>query len=132
MEPLDKASRAMKKAYAPYSEFQVGCVVVGNSGQEYIGCNIENASYGATICAERIAIGQAIAHGEKKISKIYLINSSKMPVTPCGVCLQVMSEFGKDFEITSASKDQKIVREMHFKDLFPIAFDKKSLPKKTR
>jgi cytidine deaminase len=129
MKPLDKAERAMKNAYAPYSKFKVGCVVVGNSGQEYVGCNVENASYGATICAERTAIGQAIANGEKKITKIYLINSSKKTVTPCGVCLQVMSEFGKDFEIISANSNQETVREMRFKDLFPIIFDKKSLPK---
>jgi cytidine deaminase len=124
MNPLlKKASEAMKKAYAPYSRFKVGSAVRAGSGKIYLGCNVENASYGATICAERVAISQAIAAGEKTITEIGLINSTGRPCTPCGICLQVIAEFGRDAKIYSTNKNLKKVESYTLKDLLPHAYD---------
>jgi cytidine deaminase len=129
MEILDHAAKAMKNAYAPYSRFRVGSAVVGGSGEVYIGCNVENASYGATICAERMAIGAAIAAGEKKVNTVAVINSTARPCSPCGLCLQVIAEFGQEVKIITASNNKKLVEQMTLKDLMPRIFDKSSLPK---
>src|SRR5437870_4307345 len=85
MNLITKATEAQSNAYAPYSKFQVGCAVMGGSGKIYQGCNVENSSYGATICAERSAIAQAVAHGETKITSVALISSANQPVSPCGI-----------------------------------------------
>lgn len=114
----------MKKAYSPYSHFSVGSVVVGGSGKTYTGCNVENASYGATICAERVAITHAVASGETKITKVFIVNSSKRPCPPCGLCLQVIAEFAKDTEVTCASSDLKKTKTYSLKELLPQAFER--------
>lgn len=87
------AKEAMQNAYAPYSNFKVGAAVLGESGKLYSGCNVENASYGLTVCAERTAILKAISEGEKKIRAIAIACSSGKPAFPCGACRQVMAEF---------------------------------------
>jgi cytidine deaminase len=128
MNLIDNASEAMKKAYAPYSKFSVGCAVRGESGTVYQGCNVENASYGATICAERVAITQAIAQGEKTIVELAVITSSAEPCMPCGLCLQVIAEFAKpQLKISSSSADKKKVAELQLSDLLPHSFNKASL-----
>ncbi len=96
------AVESMKKAYSPYSGFRVGAVVVTKSGKIFTGCNIENSSYGLTICAERVAIFSAIASGERDIEKLVVVADTPEPVSPCGACRQVMSEFG-DFEVILAN-----------------------------
>ena len=127
MKQIEKAAELLKQAYAPYSKFHVGCVVVTETGKEFLGCNVENASFSATICAERVAIGQAVAAGEKKISQIYLITSADRPCFPCGVCLQVISEFGTEVEVISASNDQKTIKKFKLKDLLPHIYDRSFL-----
>jgi cytidine deaminase len=128
MNLTDKAFEAMKNAYAPYSKFSVGCAVQGESGTVYQGCNVENVSYGGTICAERVAITQAIAQGEKTITGLALITSSAEPCMPCGLCLQVIAEFAKpQLKITSSSSDRKKTTELLLKDLLPHSFDKSFL-----
>lgn len=87
------ARQAMEQAYAPYSGFRVGAALVTKKGTVYTGCNIENASYGATICAERTAIGKAVSQGEREIESIAIVCSEGRKAYPCGICLQVMSEF---------------------------------------
>src|SRR5271165_1989351 len=105
MKLIEKAAEAQQKAYAPYSKFMVGSAVIGDSGKIYVGCNVENSSYPAAICAERVAITQAIAQGEKSIKELAIIASSDKPVMPCGICLQVISEFASpDLEITLSSR----------------------------
>lgn len=128
MQNIKLAADALKNAYAPYSHFKVGCVVVGTSGRVFTGCNVENASYSATICAERVAIGTAVAQGEKSIRQIFLITSSERPCFPCGVCLQVISEFGNEVEIITASSDQKVISTYKLSELLPHAYDKTFLP----
>ncbi|SFP20904.1 cytidine deaminase [Salibacterium halotolerans] len=92
-EIIDKAASAREKAYVPYSRFGVGAAVWTEDGQVFTGCNIENASYGLTNCAERTAVFKAVSTGEKKISGIAVTADTPGPVAPCGACRQVLSEF---------------------------------------
>ena len=89
---IEKAYEAMKNAYAPYSGFCVGAAAYAG-GKVYTGCNIENSSYGATICAERCAIFKAVSDGNKKIESVAIVSSSGGYTMPCGICRQVMAEF---------------------------------------
>jgi cytidine deaminase len=93
---LDAARAALPRAYAPYSRFHVGCAVLTQAGHTYVGCNVENASYGLTICAERAAICAAVAaEGERmKLAALAVLNSAGMSCAPCGACRQVIFEFG--------------------------------------
>lgn len=106
---LKKAKEASKNAYAPYSKFLVGACVLTNSGNTYIGCNMENASYGMTICAERNALASAIANGENDIEAIAIYSPNMKNCLPCGACRQVIFEFQKDNEI-------KIITEAEIED----------------
>lgn len=90
---LKLAEEASKNAYAPYSKFQVGACVLAESGKIYTGCNFENSSYGMTICAERNAVGTAVAAGERKIKAVAIFSPKMKNCTPCGACRQVLSEF---------------------------------------
>jgi len=87
-----------KNAYAPYSDFQVGAAVLAGSGKVYLGSNVENASYGLTVCAERAAILKAISEGEREIRAVVVCAGEGEPSPPCGACLQVMAEFAPDDE----------------------------------
>lgn len=95
------ALAARTRAYAPYSEYKVGAAVQTKSGKVYAGCNVENSSYGMTICAERAAIINAVIDGETEFTKLCLIveNPLKQEVLPCGACRQFMAEFGTEWEI---------------------------------
>lgn len=116
---LNEALQARKKAYAPYSGFFVGAAVQTKNGNIYTGCNIENASYGATVCAERVAIFQAIAQGETELEKIAVAEAGDI-TPPCGLCLQVMREFGIKtvYLINTANK----WRSYTLTELLPISF----------
>lgn len=94
------ARRAARSAYAPYSKFRVGAAVESGSGKVYLGCNVENASYGLCQCAERAAICAAVAAGERKIRAVAVYTPTRTPTTPCGACRQVISEFGPDAQIS--------------------------------
>lgn len=93
---LDLAYEAMERAYTPYSHFHVGACLKSTSGNYYLGCNIENASYTPTNCAERTAIFKAVSEGEREFDGIVIVCSGKTPASPCGVCRQVLREFCKD------------------------------------
>ena len=90
---IQEAIEARKQAYTPYSKFQVGAAVLTASGHVFRGCNIENASYGLTNCAERTAIFKAISEGEPKVEAIAIVADTDGPVSPCGACRQVIAEF---------------------------------------
>lgn len=96
---IETAMKYRENAYAPYSNFKVGAAVEGVSGRIYGGCNIENSSYGMTICAERVAIVKAISEGEKEIKRLAVVTSSKELSLSCGACRQVLIEFGRNAEI---------------------------------
>ena len=99
---INKAIEARKNAYAPYSKFQVGAVVVTQKGNVYTGCNVENASYGATICAERVALCKAVSSGERNIKAIAIVYDEENFASPCGICRQFIYEFGSEIEIIMA------------------------------
>jgi len=99
----DLALEASKRSHSPYSKAKVGSVVVTEDGTTFQGCNIENSSYGGTVCAERVAIWKAVSEGHKNLKKIYIYTDAGWP--PCGMCLQVMTEFASlDLEITFGEK----------------------------
>ena len=117
------AINARANAYAPYSGFKVGAAVVADNGNVYTGCNIENASYGATLCAERAAVCGAISSGAKKITAI-AVCASDIPVLPCGICRQVLTEFASspDMPVLCLSSDGTKAAEYTINDLLPMAF----------
>ena len=124
---LITAKEAMKHAYAPYSGFSVGAAVLTSDGRVYSGCNIENASYGATNCAERTAIFKAVSEGCSSISQIAVVCSSGHFAYPCGICRQVIAEFATgDMQVILEDKDKGIL-ELSFKDILPEAFTGKDL-----
>ena len=102
---IQSASEARLKAYAPYSRFAVGAAVQCRSGAIYVGTNIENISYGLTICAERIAMGSAVAAGEREFVAIAVVADTVEPIVPCGACRQFLAEFSPDLIIVSATVD---------------------------
>ena len=112
---IQSASEARLKAYAPCSRFAVGAAVQCRSGAIYVGTNIENISYGLTVCAERIAIANAIAAGEREFVAIAVVTDTVEPIVPCGACRQVLAEFSPDLIIVSATLrgDQKIEHLSH-------------------
>jgi cytidine deaminase len=117
-----KAKETLKNAYTPYSHYQVGASVLTKSGKVFTGCNIENASYGLTICAERTAIFKAVSEGEKEIIALAVINSSDDYSRPCGSCRQVMAEFMKDdAKIILANKNGDYVVKT-LEQILPDAF----------
>ena len=108
---LEKTARKVReRAYAPYSNFQVGAALESTSGKVFTGCNVENISYGLTICAERNAVFAAIAAGVRSFRRIVVVADSKEPVTPCGACRQVLSEFADNMEIVSINLQSKKFR----------------------
>jgi cytidine deaminase len=100
---IDAAKKVRNNAFAPYSKFKVGAAVLGSSGKIYSGCNVENASFGLTICGERNAIAAAIANGEKKVIAVAIVADTNDLTPPCGACRQVIYEFGKEAEIMLAN-----------------------------
>ena len=114
---LDAARAMLDRAYAPYSRFRVGCALLTATGALFTGCNVENASYGLTICAERAAICAAIAAegAAMKIRALVVLNGNNAPCSPCGACRQVIFEFGPDAEIVfqgSAGLEQASARTL--------------------
>jgi len=101
---VEAASRARKRAHAPYSGLSVGCALEDEEGRVYVGCNVENASFSLTVCAERVALLKAVSEGSRRFSRMAVV--AQEPLYPCGACLQALSEFcSGDFEIISASAD---------------------------
>lgn len=121
---LASAREVMQKAYAPYSKFHVGAAILTSDGKVFTGCNVENASYGLTICAERNAIFAAIASGDGKgklvIKAVAVSNSPGVACSPCGACRQVIAEFGKDAVIYYQAPDG--IKALSMSELLPDCF----------
>ena len=122
IDPGLAAKEARLRAYAPYSHFPVGAAVQTVGGKIYSGCNIENASFGLTNCAERTAIFTAVAAGEQELQAIAVVANTPEPVAPCGACRQVMAEFGIQTIIMANTKGDSHVASL--KDLLPYSFIK--------
>lgn len=120
-ELMKKAEEAKEKAYAPYSGFRVGAALMTREGKIYTGCNIENATYGATICAERAAIACAVANGQREFETIAIDSDAEEATFPCGICRQVIAEFGQNIKVVVGKVDGDI-QVYEIKDLFPHAF----------
>jgi cytidine deaminase len=115
------AEQACQHAYCPYSRFPVGAAVLTGSGEIFAGCNVENASFGLTICAERNAIFQAVARGARRIEAVVVYTPTAAPAASCGACRQVINEFGPDAEVYSFC-DGPDVLHCRLDDLLPHAF----------
>lgn len=119
-ELLEAALAARERAYAPYSKFLVGAAVRAESGKIYTGCNIENASYGLTVCAERNALFSAVGAGERKFTALCVVGDTEGPISPCGACRQVMAEFKVPCIILANLKGD--VKEYTLEELLPYGF----------
>lgn len=129
-EPLrqlhEAAKRARKNAHAPFSKFQVGAALETADGQIVAGCNVENATYGLTICAERVAMFKAISEGIRDFRRVLVLADTLEPTPPCGACRQILWEFGGDLAVFLANL-QGICAQHQLKDLFPFPFDARHL-----
>jgi len=120
---LKEARKALENAYSKYSKFKVGAALLTKEGEIYTGCNIENLSYGLTICAERVAFFKAVSENKRNFVAIAITSSGNEPTFPCGACRQVLSEFHQNIEIF-VDKDPKTYR---ISELIPYSFSEKSL-----
>jgi len=127
---VDGARKAQAMAYAPYSKFQVGAALEAVSGTVYYGCNVENASYGLTVCAERAAVAAAVMDGAHHFRRLVVTTDVDPPASPCGACRQMLAEFGLDLEIEAVGPTQQ--RQWTLRDLLPDAFRSDRLPQRDR
>lgn len=129
---MDAAEAAYLRAYAPYSQFRVGAAVLTMPNEHgeahtFTGCNVENAAYSLALCAERVAIGQAVAHGHQSFQAIAVVAEPTRPCFPCGACRQFLSEFGPDLEIIILEADGSLSHHS-IGELLPYAFNGDALP----
>jgi len=123
---IEEAKKARQMAYAPYSHFKVGAALLTKSGAIYTGCNVENASYGLTICAERTALFKAVSAGEREFTALAVVTDLEDPASPCGACRQTLSEFAYRMPVILANTNGKVV-ETSLAELLPRAFSESSL-----
>lgn len=120
---LRAAARARQAAYAPYSRYQVGAAVLTPSGRIFAGCNVENVSFGLTLCAERNAVAQMVAAGERTILAVAILTAGPEPGTPCGMCRQTLAEFCADLPVALAVDEDEAPRVLtSLAELFPRPF----------
>ncbi|MEO5857970.1 MAG: cytidine deaminase [Pyrinomonadaceae bacterium] len=123
---IDAATDVRKRAFAPYSNFKVGAAVETENGDIYTGCNVESASYGLTVCAERVAIWKGISRGVTKFGRIAVVVDTEELTPPCGVCRQIIWEFCGDVPVILANLNGK-TETIQMSELLPRAFDSKFL-----
>jgi cytidine deaminase len=126
IDPMISAARtAQSRAYAPYSNFHVGAALEALDGAVFVGCNVENASYGLTICAERAAICAAISAGARGFRRAVVVSDADPPAAPCGACRQVLAEFGLELPIEGVGSRQTV--QWRLSELLPVAFGPEQL-----
>lgn len=126
-EELIKAAKdARERAFAPFSGFKVGAAVRTKNGKIFTGCNVESATYGGTVCAERVAIWKAVSEGEKDFTHLSVVADTEELTPPCGICRQIIWEFCGDVPVTFANLNDKN-ETLQMKELLPRAFDAKFL-----
>ena len=119
---ISAAASAREQAYAPYSDYKVGAALLAEDDSIYRGCNVENASYGLTICAERNAVGAAVLEGKRRFKAIAIVSDDDPPATPCGACRQVLVQFGNNIMVVTANlKGHR--KDFMLSDLIPHVFD---------
>ena len=130
-ELIEKAKEAAKNAYVPYSGYTVGAALLTKDGKVYLGCNIDNAAYGPTTCAERTAFFKAVSEGEKAFSKIAVVGGKNLHFkdyfAPCGVCRQVMREFCDDSFVILLGKNCDEYKSFTLSELLPLSFSKSNI-----
>ena len=117
---VEAARRAQQRAHAPYSRYRVGAALEAEDGSVHVGCNVENASYGLGMCAERVAVGAAISAGARGFRRVVVVSDSEPPASPCGACRQVLAEFSLDAEVLAVGP--KSSRRWAVRELLPDAF----------
>lgn len=122
---MRQARETLVRAHAPYSEFRVGAALEAADGRVFTGCNVESASYGLTICAERVAVGAAVAGGARRFRRIVVASETDPPAAPCGACRQVLAEFGLDVDVIAVGPASE--RRWTLRELLPDAFLPESL-----
>jgi cytidine deaminase len=123
---VEAARRAREQAVAPFSRFKVGAALETAGGVVITGCNVENATYGLTVCAERVAIFKALSEGHRQFTRIAIVADTEAPTPPCGACRQILWEFGGDLQIALANLRTETGRHA-LKDLLPLPFDARLL-----
>jgi cytidine deaminase len=127
---IEAAKEARSRAYAPYSRFRVGAALLASDGRIYTGCNVENASFGLSLCAERNAVARAVADGRRQFSAIAIYAGTDQPVSPCGACRQVLAEFNPRMMVIMASRGGAF-RAVGLERLLPRSFGRKQMKNKT-
>jgi len=120
------AGKARDNAWCPYSHFPVGAALMADDGRIFAGCNVENASYPAGICAERVALGAAVTAGARRFTRIVIVSVAQEPTPPCGICRQALVEFAPNLEIMALSPDGNASR-WSLAELLPVPFTPASL-----
>ena len=128
-DPVTVAREMLRLAHAPYSGFRVGAALETESGEVFSGCNVENASYGLTICAERVAAVKAVSAGHRRFRRLVVATEGDRATAPCGACCQFVAEFGDDLRVHSISNRE--TRSWTLKDLIPHAFTRRALERGT-
>ena len=119
------ATEARENAYAPYSRFKVGAALLALNGRVFTGCNVENATYGLTVCAERVALWKAVSEGEREFVAVAVVADGERPPSPCGACRQLLWEFCDDIEVITANL-RGGRQSYHLSELLPYPFDRSS------
>jgi homotetrameric cytidine deaminase len=122
---VEQARAVQAKAYAPYSQYRVGAALEADDGRVFLGCNVENVSFGLTICAERAAVARAVAEGALSFRRVTIVTDSEPPAPPCGACRQVLFEFSPGLIVESVGPTSR--QRWSIQELLPAAFSKGSL-----
>jgi cytidine deaminase len=122
-ELIARAAEVRENACAGYSHYKVGAALLASSGKVYTGCNVENSTYGLTVCAERVALWKALSEGEREFTHLVVVTSSEPPASPCGACRQLLWEFCGDIEVILANL-QGFRQTLRLAEIFPRPFDR--------